>query len=155
MKLPLSVGHYVGVSLGHKPFFSNVSHRIFLNFSEKYSFSGKSPKIPPSPFMCLFWLKKCPWQCSLWFCENFMSGKNLVLQFWSKWLSANQTEGFFDNQYLWKESIERWSSTDRRLPFLVGFGQLYLSNQIAGFFDHQYLWKESIDDLLSLHEDNH
>ena len=39
-----------------------------------------------------------------------------------------------------------------RLPFLVGFCQLYfLSNQISLFFDHQYLFKESINILVFLH----
>ena len=34
-----------------------------------------------------------------------MSGKNLALQLWSKTLSTNQIEAFFDHQHLWKPSI--------------------------------------------------
>ena len=35
-----------------------------------------------------------------------MSGKNLVPQLWPKILSTNQTPGFLDSEYLWKESID-------------------------------------------------
>ena len=33
-------------------------------------------------------------------------GKNLVLQLWPKMLLTNHTAGFFDREYLWKESID-------------------------------------------------
>ena len=35
-----------------------------------------------------------------------MSGKNLVLQLWPRMLSANQIAVFFDDQSLWKGSID-------------------------------------------------
>ena len=35
-----------------------------------------------------------------------MSGKNLVLSLWPNKLSSNQIAGFFDHQYLWKESSD-------------------------------------------------
>ena len=41
-------------------------------------------------------------------------------------------------------------------PFLVGYGQLFLSfNQIAGFFHKQYLYKNSCEIFDSLHGDNY
>ena len=35
-----------------------------------------------------------------------MSGKNLVIQLWSKMPSTNQIAEFFDHEYLWKESFD-------------------------------------------------
>ena len=38
------------------------------------------------------------------FYDSVKSWKNLVLRLWPKMLSTNQNAGFFDHQYLWKES---------------------------------------------------
>ena len=39
-------------------------------------------------------------------CESLIFGENLVLQLWSKMISANQIAVFFDRQYLWKELMD-------------------------------------------------
>ena len=79
----------------------------------------------------------------------------LLVTFGQLCLSSIPIAGFFDLQYLWKESINvfvfcmqiiikgRWLL---RQSLLVGFGQLYFFfNQVPRFFDHHYPWKESTD----------
>ena len=79
----------------------------------------------------------------------------LLVKFDQLCLSSIPIAGFFDHQYLWKESINvfvfcmqiitkgRWLL---RQSILVGLGQLYFFfNQIPGFFDHHCPWKESAD----------
>ena len=80
-------------------------------------------------------------------------------------LLSNQIAGFFDHQYLRKESIDILvfcieifikESQHPRLPLLVEYAQLCLfSNQVEGVYDHQYSQKESNGTLLVFYEDNH
>ena len=79
-------------------------------FRKSSYFGGKCEKIPPKYVflafsknlihLCLFLPPKMILQCSLWFCKNPMSGKYLVLQVWSKMLSASSPW----SSMFWKES---------------------------------------------------
>ena len=70
-------------------------------------------------------------------------------------LSSNQIAGFFDHQYLCKESIgiidflqvDNYQGT-------VALQNTTLSIQMVGFSEHQYPWKESINILDFLCEEN-
>ena len=62
---------------------------MFFGFFQKFN-----------SFMCLFLPLEMILQCSLWFCKNPMSGKYLVLQVWSKMLSASSPW----SSMFWKES---------------------------------------------------
>ena len=107
--------------------------------------------------------------------EDFLHGDNcqIKVSYWTtsfglvcqSCLLSNLIAGFFDHQYLWKESSNilvfcmdlgikgRWHL---RLSLFIGCGLLYLSlNQVAGSFDCKYLWKEEVIILYSLHRDYH
>ena len=91
------------------------------DFSKKLIFCETPPPLPSTPcpeFLKnrVFWLflkirsfdvsffnpKSGTLQCYLWFFKSFLSGKYLVV----KWYKTNQTAGFFDHQYLWKELVD-------------------------------------------------
>ena len=70
-------------------------------------------------------------------------------------LLTNQTAGFFNHQYLRKESIVilvffAQGQSLRKCGFEATnfdwvWSGILLSNQIVGFFSYKYLWKESLD----------
>ena len=75
----------------------------------------------------------------------------------------SQITGFFDHQYICRESIDilnylhgaiHQGRQHLGLSLLFGYGQLcLLSSQTAGFFDHRYLGKKSINIVNHLHWD--
>lgn len=87
----------------------------------------------------------------------------LLVGFKQSYFSSNQIVGFFDHQYLWKESLDILvfcieviiKLASEATTFVVGCGQFcFLSSKILGFFDYQYFFKELII-LDFLRGDNH
>lgn len=87
----------------------------------------------------------------------------LLVGFKQSYFSSNQIVGFFDHQYLWKESLDILvfcieviiKLASEATTFVVGCGQFcFLSSKILGFFDNQYFFEELII-LDFLRGDNH
>ena len=123
-------------------------------------------------FSILWWsvyLKTVNQHLSFLFADSVRGKKDLWLPllfgFDQLCLLSNQIAGFFDDQYLWKLSIDS-------LDFLQGnkhhckkgsetttFGWVLpvvpLVQTDRGFFDHQYLWKEPINTIDFCNGDSH
>ena len=74
-----------------------------------------------NPFICTFftWIWKYYWY--LTFCNNHMSGKNMVLRLWSWNHFTNQNVGFFKLQYV--KNVLRWLEiqSNRSNKFIQSF----------------------------------
>ena len=86
----------------------------------------------------------------------------LLVRYGQVSLLLNQIAGFFNQPYLWKNSIDilvfygrNWSSTAGRIwdcHFWLEVASCLSFNQIAGLFDWQFYLKDVFD---FLHGDNH
>ena len=140
------LGQYISRSV---EFFSKTAHKIFLKFCIKLGSSGSKNK--GQNYWCVFFNpKNGVWQTPLWFYENRMFWKNVILQSWIKMLSTSQIAILCDHQSLRKESIDNLDflygdNHEMRVAFeaTTTFGWVFLVlplvQSYVWFFDHEYL----------------